>query len=182
MQLESQIIVRCKEGDREAFRWLVQHYQRLVFSLALKMMVDEEEAKDVVQETFLRVWQSVGSYDVRRPFVTWLYTIASNLCLDRLRRTRVVCPLPQDEDMLHRFASSDDGQQVLECREWVAIVRVLAARLGTKQRLVFTLCQLEGLTFAEAEQVTGMTARQLKDNLHAARQIIRKRLKELGYE
>ena len=73
------ILIQCQNGDREAFRSVVQTYQRMVFSLALKMLADEDEAKDVVQETFIRVWQKIGDYDVRRPFATWLYTIASRL-------------------------------------------------------------------------------------------------------
>ena len=181
-QIESHILARCKEGDKSAFRWVVQTYQRMVVSLALKMMADEEEAKDVVQETFIRAWQAIGSYDLHRSFTTWLYTIASRLCLDRLKHTKVVCPLVQDEQALHCFASDDDSLRALENREWVSIVRVLAEGLGTRQRLVFTLCQLEGLTSAEVEQITGMTPRQVKDNLYMARKIIRKRLKDLGYE
>ena len=63
IQIENDIISRCQQGDREAFRWVVQTHQRMIFSLALKMLCDEEEAKDMVQETFIRVWQSIRSFD-----------------------------------------------------------------------------------------------------------------------
>ena len=79
VQKELDIIKQCKAGDKEAFRWVVQQHQRLVFSLALKMLADEEEAKDVVQETFIRVWQRISDYNPQKPFATWLYTIASRL-------------------------------------------------------------------------------------------------------
>jgi RNA polymerase sigma-70 factor (ECF subfamily) len=153
----------------------------MVFSLALKMLCDEEEAKDLVQETFLRVWQHIDDYDPRKPFTTWLYTIASRLCLDRLKNMRHTIPLPEDESVLRRFAD-DDSQHSLENNEWVAIVRTMAEGLSTKQRLVFTLCQLEGLSSSEVEQITGLDARQVKSNLYVARQTIRKRLTDLGYE
>ena len=91
-------------------------------------------------------------------------------------------PLPEDMTVLRQFASDDDNQRILENSEWVAIVRILAEGLSEKQRLVFTLCQLEGLSSEEAEQITGMDARQIKSNLYVARQTIRKRLKDLGYE
>jgi RNA polymerase sigma-70 factor (ECF subfamily) len=180
--VSSEIIKRCQRGDKEAFRWLVQTYQRLVFSLSLKMLCDEEEAKDIVQETFIRVWQNIGSYDPERPFVTWLYTIASRLCLDRLKGMKRLLPLPEDESLLRRFATNIDSSRTIENREWMAVVRMLAEGLSTKQRLVFTLCHLEELSSEEVEEITGMDAKQVKSNLYVARQTIRKQLKALGYE
>ena len=158
MQTERDIIIKCKDGNKEAFRWVLQQYQRLVFSLALKMLADEEEAKDVVQETFIRVWQRIIDYDLQKSFTTWLYTIASRLCLNRLKQIRRTLPLPDDERVLQRFANTD-SQQTLENSEWVSIVRMLAEGLSPKQKLVFTLCQLEGLSSAEVEQITGMDAK-----------------------
>ena len=160
---------------------MVQQHQRLVFSLALKMLADEEEAKDVVQETFIRVWQRIGDYDTQKSFTTWLYTIASHLCLDRLKQMRRILPLPKDEKVLQDFANND-SQQTLENSEWVSIVRMLAEGLSPKQKLVFTLCQMEGLPSLEVEQITGLDAKQVKSNLYVARQTIRERLKHLGYE
>ena len=182
MEQISNIISRCQQGDREAFRWVVETHQRMVFSLALKMLCDEEEAKDMIQETFIRVWQSIRSYDPQKTFSTWVYTIASRLCIDRLKRVRRIVALPSDEMALRRFATDGDNQLELENREWVSIVRTIAEGLSDKQRLVFTLCQLEGLSSAEVEQITGLDARQVKSNLYVARQTIRKRLTDLGYE
>ena len=179
---ETDIVRRCKEGDKNAFRWVVQTYQRMLFSLGVKMLADEEEAKDAVQETFIRAWQHIGRYDERRPLSTWLYTIATRLCLDRIRRRRFITYLPGDEDAIRRFASDSDIHRELECGEWVKIVRVMSEGMSEKQRLVFTLCQLEGLSSDEVEQITGLDARQVKSNLYVARQTVRKRLKCLGYE
>ena len=182
VQIERDIILQCQQGDKEAFRWVVKTHQRMIFSLALKMLCDEEEAKDIVQETFIRVWQSIRNYDPQKTFSTWVYTIASRLCIDRLKKSSRMVVLPEDEIALRRFASDADSQQSLENREWISIVRMLAEGLSDKQRLVFTLCQLEGIPSAEVEQITGLDAKQVKSNLYVARQTIRKRLKELGYE
>ena len=182
IQIERDIISRCQQGDKEAFRWVVQTHQRMIFSLALKMLCDEEEAKDLVQETFIRVWQSIRSYDPQKTFSTWIYTIASHLCIDRLKRTRRIVALPDDHLVLRHFADDSDSQQSLENKEWVSIVRMIAEGLSDKQRLVFTLCQLEGLPSTEVEQITGLDANQVKSNLYVARQTIRKRLNDLGYE
>ena len=181
-QIDNEILTRCQRGDKTAFKWVVKRYQQMLFSLSLKMLGDEEEAKDVVQETFIRVWQNFRNYDPKRSFTTWLYTIATRQCIDRMKATKFVCPMPDDERVLHCFASDSDSQRTLENSEWISIVRLLAEGLSEKQRLVFTLCQLEGLSSQEAEQITGMDARQVKSNLYVARQTIRKRLKDLGYE
>ena len=154
----------------------------MLFSLALKMLCDEEEAKDMVQETLIRVWQSIRTYNPEQPFTTWIYTIASRLCLDRLKRMSRIVAMPDDELVVRRFATESDSQRVLENQEWVSIVRTMAEGLSDKQRLVFTLCQLEGLSSEEAQEITGLDARQVKSNLYVARQTIRKRLTALGYE
>lgn len=179
---ETDIVLRCKEGDKNAFRWVVQTYQRMLFSLAVKMLADEEEAKDAVQETFIRAWQHICSYDERKSLSTWLYTIATRLCLDRIRHLRFTTHLPEDEEAMRRLASESDTHRELECGEWVKIVRLMSEGMSEKQRLVFTLCQLEGLSSDEVEQITGLDARQVKSNLYVARQTVRKRLKSLGYE
>ena len=181
-QTERDIITRCQDGDKEAVRWVVQTHQRMVFSLALKMLCDEEEAKDMVQETFIRVWQRIRDLDHQKTIGTWIYTIASRMCIDKLRHMNRIVSIPEDQMTLRRFASDSDNQRTLENREWVGIVRTLVDGLSDKQRLVFTLCQLEGLSSAEAEQITGFDTKQIKSNLFVARQTIRKRLKELGYE
>ena len=181
-QTERNIITRCQQGDKDAFRWVVQTHQRMLFSLALKMLCDEEEAKDMVQETFIRVWQRIRDYNPEKAFTTWIYTIASRLCLDRLKRMNRIIAMPDDAMVVRRFASNSDSQRTLENQEWVAMVRTMAEGLSDKQRLVFTLCQLEGLSSEETEQITGMDAQQVKSNLYVARKTIRKRLIALGYE
>lgn len=181
-QSERDILIRCQHGDKEAFRTIVRNYQRMIFSLSLKMLCDEDEAKDAVQETFIRAWQNIDSYDIRRPLSTWLYTIGTRLCLDRIKSRRRFAPLPADENALARFAADTDSQLTLENNEWISIVRLLVEKLSTMQQTVFTLSQLEGLSAAEIEQITGLDATQIKSNLYVARQTIRKQLKELGYE
>ena len=179
--ITNDIIELCRCGDQAAFRKVVQTYQQMVFTLAFRSLCDEEEAKDIVQETFLRVWLNIGKYDARHSFTTWLYAIASRLCLDRLKSRSRIIAMPEDEAVLRRYASAD-GQLELENREWMAIVRLMAEGLSPKQRLVFTLSQLEGLSSQEVEEATGFTATQVKSNLYVARQTIRERLKCLGYE
>lgn len=180
--LDAHIIQRTKDGDKEAFRIIVQHYQRMVFSLALKMVCDEDDAKDIVQETFIKVWVNLRKYNEQQDFTTWIYTIATRLCLDRLKKKKLTIPLPEDYSVLHHYYTEADGQRTLENKEWISIVRTITDGLSEKQKLVFTLIQLEGLSSSEAEQITGMDAKQIKSNLYVARQTVKERLKKRGYE
>ena len=182
IQTAEDIVVRCQQGEKTAFRGVVQTYQRMVFSLSLKLLCDEEEARDMVQETFIRVWLRMGEYDTRKNFTTWIYTIATRLCLDRLKRMQQVVSMPDDELVFRRYASDADTHRALENKEWVSIVRMLAEGLGEKQRMVFTLCHLEGLSSSEVEEITGLDAKQVKSNLYVARQTIRERFKQIGYD
>ncbi|MBQ5996342.1 MAG: sigma-70 family RNA polymerase sigma factor [Bacteroidales bacterium] len=153
----------------------------MVYSLSLKMLADTEEARDLVQDTFLKVWQHIGRYDERYSLSTWIYTIASRLCLDRLRHDRMRRQTPQDEEVFARIASEPDTGRRFEASEWVSVVKVLARDLPAKQRLVFTLSCLEGLDTARIMQITGLNEKQIKSNLHVARKHIRKHLTEMGY-
>lgn len=180
-QTEADIINRCKAGDKTAFRSVVQNCQGMVYSLSLKMLADVEEAKDVVQDTFIKVWQNIGSYDDRYSFNTWVYTIASRLCLDRLRKVRPIGPDQADERIFETVADDSDPERQLESSEWVSVIKVLADELSGKQKLVFTLNQLEGLDAAQIMEITGLDADQIKSNLYAAKKNIRERLIKMGY-
>lgn len=180
-QIESDIIRRCREGDRGAFRYVVQNCQSMVYSLSLKMLADVEEAKDAVQDTFIKVWQNIDSYDDRYSFSTWVYTIASRICLDRLRKVKPIGPADADERVFEQVADDMDPERRLESSEWVSVIKVLADGLGGKQKLVFTLSQLEGLETAQITEITGLDAEQIKSNLYAAKKNIRERLIKMGY-
>ena len=180
-QIEADIISRCKAGDKTAFRTVVQNCQGMVYSLSLKMLADIEEAKDVVQDTFIKVWQNMASYDDRYSFNTWVYTIASRLCLDRLRKVRPIGPAETDERVFEQVADDNDPERQLESSEWVSVIRVMADGLSGKQKLVFTLSQLEGLDTAQITEITGLDADQIKSNLYAAKKNIRERLIKMGY-
>ena len=180
-QIDNDIVERCKAGDRSAFRYVVQNCQGMVYSLSLKMLADVEEAKDVVQDTFIKVWQNLDSYDEHYAFNTWVYTIASRLCLDRLRRVRPIGPVDADERVFETVADDTDPERQLESSEWVSVIKVLADELSGKQRLVFTLSQLEGLETEQIKEITGLDADQIKSNLYAAKKNIRERLIKMGY-
>lgn len=175
-------IRRCKEGSMEDFRALLHVFQPMVYSLTMKMLGNEQEAEEALQDTFVRVWQNIGRYDAGKgKFSTWVYAIASRICLDRLKHHQPQAVSTDDESVFRQYASAADPERQLMDKDWNSIVRLLAARLSAKQRLVFTLCLIEGLPTDEVKAITGMTSGQVKSNLYVARQHIVEQLKRLGY-
>lgn len=180
--ISNEIIERCRCGDKSAFRIVVQTYQRMVFALSLRLLCDEEEAKDVVQETMIRVWLNMDKYDPKQSLRTWIYTIATRLTLDRLKQREWTEPMPDEEEYFSQYIAEEETDRQLENRELIAIIRTLVNKLSPKQRLVFTLVHFENLSTADVTQITGLDADKIKSNLYVARKTIREQLKRLGYE
>ena len=82
------LVRRCLEGDERAYGLIVERYQARIFSLAWRMVRQREDAEDLTQETFVRMFRAAARYDPTRPFAAWLFTIASRLCIDHIRRRR----------------------------------------------------------------------------------------------
>ena len=88
--LEPEVLNQVHRGNQEAFTQLVEAYQKPVYNLCYRMLGDPDEAEDASQETFLRVYKNIKHYDNQRPFSTWLLSIAAHLCIDQLRKRRMV--------------------------------------------------------------------------------------------
>src|SRR5512134_1033169 len=86
---EQELVALVMTGDQDAFAELVEEYQRAVYNLAYRMLGEAREAEDAAQEAFLRAYQHIDRYDADRPFKTWLLSIASNYCIDRIRKRRL---------------------------------------------------------------------------------------------
>lgn len=171
----NELITRSKHKDGNAFRQLVECHQSMIYSLAYRLLCNEEETKDAVQETFIRVWMNLHGFDTSRKFSTWVYAIATNLCYDKLKSSRHFArSLPLE--MLSDVISNEDMEKKMIDSELGALIATLTDELTPKQKMVFTLRDLEDLEVEEIVQITGMTTSQIKSNLFLARQALRTKL------
>ncbi|WP_280744696.1 MULTISPECIES: sigma-70 family RNA polymerase sigma factor [unclassified Parabacteroides] len=170
------IITQSRQGDEKAFATLVREYQPLVFRLTFRLLCNEDDARDAVQETFIKVWLSLDKYDRRFRFSTWIYTIASNIVYDRLRKQQPILLDTTDINDLPLIADNDI-EKSLNNQELRNLILYLTAKLTPSQRLVFTLRDLEGLDTDEVTTITGLSADKIKSNLYLARKYIREQLK-----
>lgn len=178
----NEILLASRRGDTNAFQTLVETYQGYAFSLAVRFLGNDEDACDVVQETFIRVWKHLPTFDFRCKFTTWMYRIVINLCHDRNRAQRRQDRLLESVspgDFPFPLTSTDNLEDHNVRKELAAIITALARELTPRRQAVFVLRDLQDQSAAEVSQILGISKGSVKTNLSYARRNIRKKLREL---
>ena len=179
------VVLRAQSGDGDAFRMLVERHSRSVFRLAFRMTGNEQDAEDVVQETFLRAYKQLHNYESRSTFSTWLYRIASNYSLDliRMRRRHQEKRESDPEEgrsIFDTVAAPEPGQDRLVFSTQVQ-QRLTAAmnELSELERSAFVLRHFEGLSIEQIGGMLGTSLNATKHSIFRAVQKLRKRLEPL---
>jgi RNA polymerase sigma-70 factor, ECF subfamily len=165
---EPRWIEAAVRGDQEAFRALVEAYKGPVYNLAYRMLRNPGEAEDAAQEIFVRAYTKLASYDRTRKFSTWLLSIASNFCIDMLRRRRAT--FVDIDEMAYSIPSTAPGpeRRALETEQREAVARAID-RLPDTYRLVTVLRYYYDLPYEEIERITGLSEATVKTRLFRAR-------------
>ncbi|HGY56062.1 MAG TPA: sigma-70 family RNA polymerase sigma factor [Caldithrix abyssi] len=182
---EAKLIERAKQGDKEALTRLVNRYSERIYNLALRILRNREDAEDVLQETFLAVVEKLHTFDGRSSFFTWIYRIATNASLMRLRKKKLIF---QD------LVDNDDFQETVESRVFIdwsqdpslgvfdeEVKRKIdeaVNKLSDIYRSVFILRDIEGLSIKETSEILGITEENVKIRLRRARQYLRDHLSD----
>lgn len=169
----NEIILKCQNGDQAAFGLLFDEFSDLVFSMAFRIVNKEDEASDIVQETFISVWKNIRKIDPNREFKNWIIRIAVNKCYDLLRKSNYKNQAISDDYLLAQILSEENTpEEQLNNKEIGNIISLIAQELSPKQKLVFILSELEGYTQDEIADMTGMNKSSIKGNLNLARRRI----------
>lgn len=166
-----EIIDKCKKGDASSFRELVNQYQSYAYALAFRIIPDENLVKDIVQESFIRVWKHIKKYEPKIKFTTWLYRIVVNMTLDHVkaeRRRNEIFDDDIDKD-LRSSDNSSDPENVLINKDTRSMLKRLVNYLTPKQRIVFILFHLHEQSIDEIATITGYSKGNIKSNLYYAR-------------
>ncbi|MGE5487965.1 MAG: RNA polymerase sigma factor [bacterium] len=180
---ETALIRAAQKGDKSAFERLVRIYDRQVLRLALNLLRSNEDACDVYQETFLRVYKNLHLFRFDCSFHTWLYRIVTNLCLDHLRRRKVrreeSTVVETDEgvhnrlDMVQEDRAEGNPQRQLLNRELMHRIETVLAGLTAKERMVFELRHYHGLRLRRIGEIVGTSEEAAKTCLFRATQKMR---------
>ena len=176
------LIEQAATGDSYSFRLLVNEFSGYAYNLACKTLFDKDEAKDVVQESFIRVWKHLKNYKPEIKFTTWLYTIVVNLCYDKIkadkRKARMFESFGDDKtDMMEMKSLS--MEDVISNNDMLRIIELLSRELSKKQRMVFVLRDLQNLSVEETSQILNISSGAVKTNLFNARKFIAGKLSGL---
>jgi RNA polymerase sigma-70 factor, ECF subfamily len=191
MNHEQHLIEKAQAGDQRAFEKLIFKYDRYILGLTLRLLGNRDEAKEVYQETFLKVFRSIGRFRQQSSFYTWVFRIATNVCLDRLRhRMKLLqemsmdspsseCVVPFKEVFGEESNQSHPGQALSAVPVRERFRRVLNT-LSAEERLVFELRHYQGLRLSQIGEILGSTENTIKDCFYRATRKLRAELTRAG--
>jgi RNA polymerase sigma-70 factor (ECF subfamily) len=162
----------AQQGDEAAITALVETYQRSVYNVCYRMLREPTEAEDAAQEALIKAVTNLSSYDIDRPFKPWILRIASNECIDRIRRRKDAISLDgmgEDGAWEWQPGNSPNPEHVVMRQERQARIRAMLDELSPTDRMVVTLFYWEGLPYAEISEVTSLTVSAIKSRLFRAR-------------
>ena len=171
---EVELVRRCQEGREDAFRELVEKYQRRVYWIAFNMVGNYETAREISQEAFIRVFRNVARFDLKKNFYTWLYQITVNLSIDRLRKLShgktidldaigASLPDPAPRDPVAQGEDSETRRRVHRALDL----------LPPKYKAVLTLRDIQGFSCEEIAEIVGTTNATVRWRLHRARRLFK---------
>jgi RNA polymerase sigma-70 factor (ECF subfamily) len=160
------LLERARQGDRQSFKAIVTLYQQRVFLLAYSILRNKEDAMDVVQETFMRLFQKLGAYEREKNFQAWLFQMAKNLCIDYYRKNygrRRELEEGRSIDELNPAVADRSGNPVSS--DLRRIFSRCLEEMGDRQRMVFVLKHYNGFQYREIAQVLNISVGTVK-SLH----------------
>ncbi|MFQ6618184.1 MAG: RNA polymerase sigma factor [Fidelibacterota bacterium] len=185
---ENQIICKAQNGDLAAFRKLVMKYDRRVLALALDIMDDPDDAKDVYQEVFISVFKNIKKFKFKSDFFTWLYRITVNKSITFMRKG--VAGTSSGKDRYEKLKersnrsedfSDDNPEQKLLNKELRDLIWLAVKKLPHKQRIVFTLFHYHGLRINSVAEIMDCSEGTVKNYLFRARLKLRSHIKLHGF-
>ena len=176
---DQKIINQILEGDTNAFSVLVDNYKDLVFTLAMRMVKNREEAEEVSQDTFIKVYKSLNKFKGNSKFSTWIYRVAYNTCLDRLKKIkREYNVVAIDEFTEHQVKTLDNALNQMEEQEHKQKIQECLQLLPSDDSFLLTLYYFEDQSLEEISKVVGITANNVKVKLFRSRKKLTSILKE----
>ena len=174
---EQAYIERVKKGDSASYAFLVNKYKNMAFTVALKIVNNREDAEDIIQESFLKAYQQIHTFENKSKFSTWLYTIVYRAALNKLHRNKVEFFTIDDEvHQNYAFEETSTPAESLEIKDEQRYVKEAIQRLPQIEALLITLYYLNENSLKEIEEITGLNMNNIKIRLFRARKKLEQEL------
>lgn len=183
-ELEKLLIGKSKSGDTDAFERLIGQYEKRAYNIALRIMGNEEDAKDMAQEALIRIYKSIKDFKEQSSFSTWLYRIVTNVCLDELRKRKNIKTVPADgmietedgEMHLEVCIDSETPEAVYEKRERKELIVNTIGELNEEHRSVIVLRDIQGFSYEEIAVMLDLSLGTVKSRINRARHALKDKL------
>jgi RNA polymerase sigma-70 factor (ECF subfamily) len=182
------LVAACRAGDRRAFQLLFERYERKVYAVAYGFLRNPEDALDVVQEAFIKVYRYLPNFEGQSSFYTWLYRIAANLCIDHMRRSGRKRDVEFDDKLRHDNEESGgefvavsalgEPEGSVNNKEILSAVSSSLEHLSDKHRAVIVMRELQGMSYADMAKAMGCSKGTIMSRLFHARRNMQKLLRE----
>jgi len=176
---DAQLIRRCLKGDEKAYEKLLEKYRGPVFSICFRMVRNRDDAEDLAQDVFIKIFNILDRYNPSFPFSSWLYRITSNLCIDFLRKNKrtiysIDKPVDSEDGEMSRQLPSDaiGPERKMELKEEMVILEKAIEKLPEHYRMIVLLRHQEHLSYDEISETLGIPLGTVKARIHRARKTI----------
>jgi RNA polymerase sigma-70 factor (ECF subfamily) len=178
--IDIELIEECRGGNFNNFRKLVELTSPLAYSVAFRMLGNEDQAKDIVQETMVTIWQKLNKIKSAEGYKSWIYKIVVNKCYDEMRKRKRIPEFVTDELAWKLISNkiSEGPSATLEDNETSKVITLLTDKLSPKQKAVFILSDLEEMSNDGISEITGLSKSAIKANLYHARKSISEKIEK----
>ncbi|MDD2481440.1 MAG: sigma-70 family RNA polymerase sigma factor [Lutispora sp.] len=184
-EMEKLLVAKSKKGNLDAFEELISAYERKAYNIAYRMMGNEEDAKDMAQEAFIKIYKSIQNFREESSFSTWLYRIVTNVCLDELRKRKKDKLVPLELSIetekgtaiVELSAERETPEDIYERVEKRHLIQNAISSLGEDYKTVIILRDIQGFGYEEIATMLNCSLGTIKSRINRARNLLKEKLR-----
>lgn len=184
-EMEKLLVAKSKKGNLDAFEELISAYERKAYNIAYRMMGNEEDAKDMAQEAFIKIYKSIQNFREESSFSTWLYRIVTNVCLDELRKRKKDKLVPLELSIetekgtaiVELSAERETPEDIYERVEKRHLIQNTISSLGEDYKTVIILRDIQGFGYEEIATMLNCSLGTIKSRINRARNLLKEKLR-----
>jgi RNA polymerase sigma-70 factor, ECF subfamily len=170
-------VEKCLRGNSRAFEPLIDKYQKALFNVTLRMVNNQQDAEDIVQDVFIKAYNKLGSYNPRYKFFSWIYRIAVNESINHVKKQK-----KEDVELDEAISDHENPAKIFDKKELQKRVNDTLSLIDPKYRILIILCQMQNCPYDEAARILNIDEKKVKSRLYTGRQLLKDLLIKEGLE